>query len=202
MSKAEYRIFGDQISGNCLKVKWTADLLNLDYEWIEMDILSGACRDPEFLKLNPAGQVPFIVLADGKTISQSNAIVVYLLKAEDSSLLPADAYEYAQMLQWMFWEQYTHEPAIAVRRFKKHYLKLPDTEIDPILLDKGYAALKIMEDHLTGSAYFVGADLSAADISLVAYTRLAHEGGYSLADFPRVKSWISKVENTLGINES
>ncbi|HQT52932.1 MAG TPA: glutathione S-transferase N-terminal domain-containing protein, partial [Phenylobacterium sp.] len=102
------RIFGDSISGNCLKVKWTADHLRLSYDWIETDVLKAATRTPEFLALNPAGQVPAVILDDGRPLAQSNAIILHL--AEGSALIPADPYDRARMLEWMFWEQYSHEP--------------------------------------------------------------------------------------------
>ena len=102
------RIYGDSISGNCLKVKWVADYLGRKYEWIETDVLRGESRTAQFLALNPAGQVPLVVLGDGRPLAQSNAIIVHL--AEGSDLIPADAYDRARMLEWMFWEQYSHEP--------------------------------------------------------------------------------------------
>ena len=102
------KIFGDSRSGNCLKVKWTADFLAIPAEWIETDIMKGESRTPEFLALNPAGQTPAVILDDGRPLAQSNAIIFHL--AEGSALIPADAYARAQMLEWMFWEQYSHEP--------------------------------------------------------------------------------------------
>ena len=102
------KIYGDSISGNCLKVAWTADSLGLPYDWIEVDIMKGESRTPVFLAMNPAGQVPVVVLDDGRALSQSNAIIVHL--AEGSALIPNDAYDRARMLEWMFWEQYSHEP--------------------------------------------------------------------------------------------
>ena len=108
-------IYGDSISGNCLKVKWTADLLGLAYRWIEVEILTGATRTPQFLTMNPAGQVPTVLLEDGRPLAQSNAIILHL--AEGSTLIPSDAYQRAKMLEWMFWEQYSHEPYVAVARF-------------------------------------------------------------------------------------
>ena len=188
-------IYGDSISGNCLKVKWVADLLGMSYQWRETSVLAKETRTPEFLALNPAGQVPLVVLEGDRPLAQSNAILLHL--AEGSALIPSDAYERAKMFEWLFWEQYSHEPVIAVRRFHKHYLNKPDSEIDPALMSKGLAVLGLMEAHLDGRRFFVGETLSLADIALVAYTRLAHEGGFDLAPFPAVRGWIGRVEQSL-----
>ena len=188
-------IYGDSISGNCLKVKWVADLLGMSYQWRETSVLAKETRTPEFLALNPAGQVPLAVLEGERPLAQSNAIMLHL--AEGSALIPSDPYERAKMFEWLFWEQYSHEPVIAVRRFHKHYLNKPDSEIDPALMSKGLAVLGLMEAHLDGRRFFVGETLSLADIALVAYTRLAHEGGFDLAPFPAVRGWIGRVEQGL-----
>ncbi len=191
------RIFGDSISGNCLKVKWTADHLGIPYEWIETDVLKAETRTAEFLTLNPAGQVPAIILDDGRPLAQSNAIILHL--AEDSALIPADSYDRARMLEWLFWEQYSHEPYIAVARFQMEYLGRPKADLDPKLYERGGAALARMETVLAGQAFLVGNTLTLADVSLVAYTRVAHQGGFDLADYPAVKAWVSRVEAGLGI---
>ena len=188
-------LYGDSISGNCLKVKWVADLLGVSYQWRETSVLAKETRTPEFLALNPAGQVPLAVLEGERPLAQSNAIMLHL--AEGSALIPSDPYERAKMFEWLFWEQYSHEPVIAVRRFHKHYLNKPDSEIDPALMSKGLAVLGLMEAHLDGRRFFVGETLSLADIALVAYTRLAHEGGFDLAPFPAVRGWIGRVEQSL-----
>src|SRR5215218_4545069 len=127
--RAMLTIYGDSISGNCLKVKWTADHLGLAYDWIETDVLKGGSRTPEFLAMNPAGQVPAVILDDGRALAQSNAIILHL--AEGSALIPSDAYQRAKMLEWMFWEQYSHEPYIAVARFQMAYLGKAASELDP-----------------------------------------------------------------------
>jgi glutathione S-transferase len=119
--------------------------------------------------------------------------------AEGSDLIPADAYDRAVMFQWMFWEQYSHEPVIAVRRFQKHYLGKPDSEIDPSLLTRGRAVLSRMSDALVGRDWFAGTALSLADVALVAYTRVAHEGGFDLAAWPVVRDWVARVEVQLPI---
>lgn len=192
------RIFGDSASGNCLKAKWVAQRLGLAHEWIEIDILKGETRTDAFLALNPFGQVPVVQFDDGRTLSQSNAIILHL--AEGSDLIPADAFERAKMLEWMFWEQYSHEPAIAVRRFQKHYLKKSDEAIDADLLPRGRRALGRMEMALISSDFIAGGTaISLADIALLAYTRLAHEGGFDLDDFPAVHAWVARCELELGL---
>jgi glutathione S-transferase len=192
------RIFGDSISGNCLKVKWVAERLGIAHEWIEIDILKGETRTDAFLALNPFGQVPVVQFDDGRTLSQSNAIILHF--AEGSDLVPADAFERAKMLEWMFWEQYSHEPTIAVRRFQKHYLKKSDDAIDADLMAKGRRALGRMEMALISSDFIAGgAALTLADIALLAYTRLSHEGGFDLGDFPAVHAWVARCELELGL---
>ena len=195
-------IFGDSRSGNCLKVRWTATHLGVDFDWTEIDVLSGATRTEEFLKLNPSGQVPAVILPDGRGLSQSNAIIVYLAGLADSSLLPTDLFERAKVNEWLFWEQYSHEPTIAVRRFQKAFLNKPDDEIDPQLLAKGRRALGQMEMALAASDYLVGDALTVADIALVAYTRVAHEGGFDLAEFANVRAWVARVERDLLIEKA
>ena len=192
-------LYGSSISGNCLKPKWTADLLNVKYDWVEIDILAGESRTPEFLEMSPAGQVPVLRVPARGALDQSNAIILFIAEGEDSDLIPNNRFKRAQMMGWLFWEQYSHETAIAVRRFQKTYLNLPDEEIDPALLTKGYAALQRMEDQLADNACIVGDDLTLADIALVAYTRVAHEGGFDLAPYPRVIKWIEQTEDALGI---
>ncbi|MBA3068499.1 MAG: glutathione S-transferase family protein [Hyphomonas sp.] len=192
------RIFGDSISGNCLKVKWVGERLGVAHEWIEIDILKGETRTDAFLALNPFGQVPVIQFDDGRTLSQSNAIILHL--AEGSDLIPDAAFERAKMFEWMFWEQYSHEPTIAVRRFQKHYLKKSDDAIDADLMAKGRRALGRMEMALISSDFIAGgASLTLADISLLAYTRLAHEGGFDLGEFPAVHAWVARCERELGL---
>src|SRR5690606_14332897 len=127
----------------CLKVKWTADHLGLSYEWIDIDVLNNGTRAPEFLALNPAGQVPTEVLDDGRPLAQSNAIILHL--ADGSDLIPADPYQRAKMFEWMFWEQYSHEPYIAVARFQVRYLGKPLADLDERLVTRGGAALALME---------------------------------------------------------
>ena len=190
-------IYGDSTSGNCLKVKFVCDRLGIPYHWIETSVLKAETRTPEFLGMNPAGQVPVVRFADSGMLAQSNAIILHL--AEGSALIPADAFERALMFQWLFWEQYSHETAIAVLRFQKFYLKKPDSEIDPNLRPRCLRVLSLMDEHLEDRHYFVGKHLSLADIALVAYTRFSHEAGIELKDYPAVAAWVRRVEKDLKI---
>ena len=192
-------IYGDRVSGNCLKVKWTAQKLGLPYRWIQTEVLKGETRTPAFLAINPAGQVPTVVLDDGRPLAQSNAIILHL--AEGSALIPNDAYDRARMMEWLFWEQYSHEPYIAVARFHRHLAGKAASEIEPRLMERGNAALARMEQQLGSTPFLVGEALTLADVALVAYTRVAHEGGFDLAAYPAVKAWVARVEAALGIED-
>ncbi|MEE2567007.1 glutathione S-transferase family protein [Hyphobacterium marinum] len=191
-------VYGDSRSGNCQKVRWVAERMGVDFDWIEVDITSGFTRTADFLAINPAGQVPCLVREDGRVLAQSGAIMLYL--AEGSDLIPEDAFDRAKMLEWMFWEQYSHEPAIAVRRFQKVILKKPESEIDPYLMNKGRRALGVMEMRLMAREFFVGEGLTLADLALVAYTRTAPEAGFDLDEFPAVRAWVHRVERELGLD--
>ena len=191
------KVYGDTNSGNCLKVKWVCDYLALPYSWIAVDTLKGETRTAEFLKLNSAGQVPTVELDDGRTLAQSNAIIRYL--ARGSNLIPADAFATGKMDEWLFWEQYSHEPYIAVCRFQMFYLKKPVSDLDPEKVKRGYAALSRMEQQLAVTPFLVGDAITLADISLLAYTRLAHEGGFDLDGYAAVCRWIGAAEKSLGL---
>jgi glutathione S-transferase len=191
------KIYGDLNSGNCLKVKWVGDRLGLAYRWVDVDMMQGATRTPEFLALNLAGQVPVVAFDDGRTLAQSNAIIRYL--ARDSDLIPADPFVAAKMDQWLFWEQYSHEPYIAVCRFQMVYLGKPASERDPDKVRRGEAALALMEQHLAAADYLAGDALSLADVALLAYTRLAEEGGFALDRYPAIQRWICRAETALGL---
>ncbi|APX87149.1 glutathione S-transferase [Methylorubrum extorquens] len=192
-----FTVYGDRKSGNCLKVAWVAAHLGIDLDWRELDILKGETRTPDFLALNPDGRVPTLVLEDGRSLAESNAIIGYL--ARDSALIPAGAFAQAKMRQWLFWEQYSHEPYIAVRRFQLLYLGRSEAELEPKLFERGHAALALMEGALAERPFLVGSALSLADVALVAYTRLAHEGGFDLTPYPALRAWIARVEAGLGI---
>jgi glutathione S-transferase len=191
------KIYGDVNSGNCLKVKWVCDRLGLPYTWIAVDILKQESRTPQFLKLNSAGQVPVIEFEDGRTLAQSNAIIRYLARGSD--LIPSDDFAAAKMDEWLFWEQYSHEPAIAVCRYQIVYLGRSASELDPDRVKRGYAALARMEHELAASRFLVGNKLTLADIALLAYTRLAHEGDFRLDNYASLRRWIVEAENFLSL---
>jgi glutathione S-transferase len=191
------KIYGDLNSGNCLKVKWVCDHLALPYDWIELDTLKGESRTPEFLKLNGAGQVPTVVLDDGRALAQSNAIIRYLARGSD--LIPADAYDVAKMDEWMFWEQNSHEPFVAGCRFQMVYLGKPVSDLDPEKIKRGYAALARMEHQLATTKFLLGERASLADVSLLAYTRVAHQGGFHLDGYASIRRWIGDAERALGV---
>lgn len=194
------KIYGDHISANCHKITYTADYLGLPYEWIDVDILNAGSRTPEFLAMNPVGQVPTVQFKSGDCLAQSNAVMLYI--ADGSKLIPKDKFQRAKMLEWLFWEQYNHEPSIAVCRTQlKHKGKTPE-QLDQTKVSKGNDALDLMEKHLTTRDWFVGDHISLADIALVAYTRLAHEGGFDLSTRPSVLQWIARTEHALNITTS
>jgi glutathione S-transferase len=194
------KIYGDSNSGNCLKVKWVCDRLALPYDWIEVDTLKGETRTAQYLKLNSAGQVPAIAFEDGRTLAQSNAIIRYL--ASGSALIPSDGFAAAKMDEWLFWEQYSHEPYVAVCRFQMRYLGKSASDLDPDKVKRGYAALARMESQLAATRFLVGAAVSLADVALLAYTRVAHEGGFHLDGYAAVRRWIGQAELALGLAPS
>jgi glutathione S-transferase len=177
------RIYGDLGSGNCLKVKYAADVLGLAYEWVPIDIMRGESRTPEFLARNITGQVPVIELADGRCLGQSNAIIRFL--ARGSALLPDDAFLQAKVDEWLFWEQNAHEFFVAGARFQVVY--------------RGNEALDMMEKVLGSADYFVGKTLTIADIALLPYTRMAGDGGFDLSIRPNLSAWIKRCEDVLGL---
>lgn len=181
-------------SGNGYKVRLLLAQLGLEYKLVERDILKGETRTPEFLKKNPNGRIPTLQLEDGTHLAESGAILWYL--AEGTGYAPTDRLTRAQTLQWMFFEQYSHEPYIAVARFWRHFLtKLsPLQELDlPERMKKGYAALDVMEQHLGRHEFFVGERYGLADIALYGYTHVAHEGDFDLARYPHIKAWLARV---------
>jgi len=162
-----------------------------------VDILKGETRTEEFLALNPFGQVPVLELEDGRTLAQSNAIIRYL--ARGSALIPADDFAAAQMDAWLFWEQYSHEPYVAVCRFQMRYLGRAAEEREDWRVERGEAALNVLEAHLAARDWLVSDDMTLADIALLPYTRLAHEGGFDLTNRPAVRRWIARAEERLGL---
>ena len=191
------KIYGDLNSGNCLKVKSTADLLGLTYEWIAVDVTKGGAKTPAFLAMNPQGQVPAIELSDGRTLAQSNAVIRYL--ARGTRLLPDDAWTQAKIDEWLFWEQYSHEPYVAVCRYHMSYLGKSKESRDPQRVERGEKALDHMNTMLEGRDFLVGDTLTIADIALLAYTHVAHEGGFDLTARPNVQAWIIRCDVNFGL---
>ena len=191
-------VYGYSVSGNCHKLRLLLEQLGHEYRWVEVDSSKGETRTPEYLAKNPNGRVPMLELEDGRILVESNAILCYL--AEGTRYLPADAWLRAQALSWMFFEQYSHEPYIAVARFICGWTPLdsPRRADLPRLRERGNQALAVMETHLQSAAWFTGADYGIADIALFAYTDVAHQGGFDLATFPQVSAWLARVRATPG----
>jgi glutathione S-transferase len=188
------RVFGDIQSGNCYKVKLLMMQLGLPHEWIFIDIRTGITRQPDYLSKNANGRIPLLEHAPGQFLAESNAILWFL--AEGTPFLPAERLERAEALQWMFFEQYSHEPYIATSRYYITFLGQPEKYPEEIArrVKPGYAALGVMERHLAAHAFFAGGRYSIADIALYAYTHVAHEGGFDLAGFPAVRAWLDRVK--------
>ena len=190
-----FTVYGMADSGNCYKVKLALEQLALPYRWVEVDPARGETRTPGFLAMNAGGKVPTLALEDGGFLPESNAILHYL--AEGSALLPADRLGRARVLQWMFFEQYSHEPYVAVARSILRY-QPPDSprraEL-PRLLERGNQALSVMEQHLRREPFFAAGRYTVADIALFAYTHCAADGGFTLAEFPAVSAWLERVRS-------
>jgi glutathione S-transferase len=192
------RIFGDLGSGNCLKVKYTADHLGLPYTWVPIDIMKAETRTPEFLARYPLGRIPAVEFDDGRRLAESNAIARYL--ARGSALLPDDAFTQAKIDELLFWEQYSHEPYVATTRYHIVYLKRSLGEREAWRVERGEAALDAMDRRLlAGRSWLVGETMTIADIALLPYTRLAPEGGFDLASRVHVRAWIARCEDALGL---
>ena len=189
------RIYGDIQSGNCYKIKLLTNHLDIPHQWRHVDILKGDTHSEEFLSKNSNGKIPLLELEDGRYLAESNAILNYL--AEDSVFLPENPWLRAQILQWQFFEQYSHEPFIAVARFIAKYLGLPEERRAEYESKQkgGKRALSIMQEHLENHEYLVGEGLSIADISLYAYTHVAPEGGFDLSAYPAVQRWLEAVQS-------
>jgi len=187
------KIYGDIQSGNCYKVKLLCALLDIEHQWIHVDILAGETRNPEFLAKNPNGKIPLLELPDGRCLSESNAILNFL--ASDSDLLPKDNFQLAKVHQWQFFEQYSHEPFVAVARFIAKYLGLPEARRADFesKQEGGNRALSVMETQLMKTPYLVGDKLTTADITLYGYTHVAHEGGFDLSKYPAIQSWLGRI---------
>lgn len=191
-------VYGMKSSGNCYKVQLLLEQLHRPYRWVEVDSAAGQTRTPQYLAMNPNGKVPLLEAGPGRYLAESNAILCYL--AEGSPLLPQDAWQRAQVLQWLFFEQYSHEPYIAVARFICRWL--PDdhprrAEL-PRLRERGVQALAVMEQQLARQPFIAGAEYSVADIALFAYTHAAADGGFDLSTFPQIRAWLQRVRTQPG----
>lgn len=187
------KIYGDYYSGNCYKVALLCSHLALPHEWVAVDILAGETHTDDFEAKNPNGKIPALELADGRVLCESNAILNFL--ADGSALLPSDQFARAQVLQWQFFEQYSHEPYIAVARYINKYLGMPDdrrAEFDA-KQSGGHKALAVMDKQLAETDWLVADRFSIADISLYAYTHVAEEGGFDLSQYPAVSAWLARV---------
>ncbi len=193
-----HTIYGDVYSGNCYKLLLCCRILDIPFRWQRIDILQGQSRRADFLQLNPNGRIPLLQREDGRCLAESNAILNYL--AQGSCLLPEQAWPRAQVLQWQFFEQYSHEPAIAVARYIQRYLGLPDSEKarHAACLPKGYQALDVMEQQLKQQDFLADSGLSIADISLYAYTHVADEGGFCLDRYPAIRAWLARLADQAG----
>ncbi|MCK5886408.1 MAG: glutathione S-transferase family protein [Alcanivorax sp.] len=185
-------------SGNCYKLRLAMTQLGIAFRRIEKDITRGETRTADFLAINPNGRIPVLVRPEGKVLPESNAALWYL--ARESPLMPKDAFQQAQVLQWMFFEQYNHEPNIATSRYWIHVLGEKEKYAEALAekQQKGHDALRVMESHLSGRDFFVGSDYSIADIALYAYTHVAGQGGFSLEDYPAIQAWLKRVEQQPG----
>jgi len=187
------KVYGDMRSGNCYKIALVTALLDIAHQWVAVDILAGETRTAQFTAKNPNAKIPLLELDDGRVLWESNAIIDFL--ARGSELLPEDPFLQAQVLQWQFFEQYSHEPYIAVARFIAKYLGLPENRQAEYASKQagGHKALGVMESRLAEYPFLVGSHLSVADISLYAYTHVAHEGGFDLSGYPGVQAWLARV---------
>ncbi|MDD9897282.1 MAG: glutathione S-transferase family protein [Gammaproteobacteria bacterium] len=189
-----YKVYGDVYSGNCYKIKLLLSLLDMEHEWLHVNILEGETHTPEFEKMNPNARIPVLDLGNGLYLSESNAILNFL--AEGTDFLPADPYNRAKVLQWQFFEQYSHEPFIATARYIKKYLGLPkDREAEYYGKQQGgHKALDIMDRQLAATTWLAGSQLTIADISLYAYTHVAEEGGFDVSGYESIGRWIGAMQ--------
>ncbi len=193
-----YKIYGDILSGNCYKIRLLMQFIGLGYKWFHVDVLSGETYTEEFKRMNPSAQIPVVDLGNDLYLWESNAILNYF--AEGTEFLPRDDHLRAKILQWQFFEQYSHEPYIATARYIHKYLGLPDERKAEYQAKQagGHKALSVMNEHLDHQKYFVGDSMTIADITLYAYTHVAEEGGFELSAYSNVIRWIKDFESTSG----
>jgi glutathione S-transferase len=190
------RLYDYLISGNGYKVRLLLAQLGISFERVELNITKGETRTPEFLRKFPNGRIPAVELDDGKLLFESNAIILYF--ADGTPFIPADRFQRAQIFQWLFFEQYSHEPYIASVRYLVMHPEVSDPRrsiVDTLMRPRGYDALGVMEGHLKSREWFVGERYSVADIALYAYTHVADEGGFDLARYPAILAWLERVKS-------
>jgi len=189
-----YQVFADELSGNCYKIKLLMAFLQIEHQWHHVNILAGETTKDDFKKKNTNGKIPVLQISESEYLSESNAILNFL--AEGSSFLPDSGFQRAKVLQWQFFEQYSHEPYIAVARYINKYLGLPKDRLEEYHSKQqgGHKALSVMEQQLSQTPFLVGKQITIADISLYAYTQVAHEGGFDLTKYPNIQNWISGIE--------
>ena len=194
-----FTLYSMQLSANSYKARLMLSMLARSFRLVEVDVLSGGNKTPEYLKLNPAGQVPILVLPDGRLLPESGAILHYL--ADGTPLLPSERFARAEMLRWMFFEQHSHDPFIGQARYWLHLVK-GGRELKQNLLeeweDRGYEALRVMDTHLADKPFFAGDQATLADIALYANTHVAHEGGFELGPFQAVRVWLQRFAKEPG----
>jgi len=189
------KLYGDVLSGNCYKAQLLLEQLQRPFEWMQIDLAAGENHAERFLQINPTGEIPVLELDDGRLIAESNAILCYL--SEASEFLPKEPVEKAQVLQWLFFEQNSHQPFVASARYIVHHLRNPERLAQKLQekIEAGYRALDVMNNHLHSRKFFVNDQYSIADIALFAYTHVADEGGFELGRFPAILKWIDRVQS-------
>lgn len=195
---ASYTLYGDRRSGNCYKAALILSLTGREFQWVETDVMTGGTRTREFLAMNPNGKVPLLQLPDGRYLAESNAMLLHL--SEGTRFLPQDDFERALVYQWLFFEQYSHEPYIAVARFIVLFAGREAEEAERLeqLRMKGAVALAIMDQVLADKAFLTGDTFTVADIALFAYTHVAGDGGFDLGAYRNVQKWIDRIEGYPG----
>jgi len=189
-----YRVYGDMLSGNCYKIKLLMRFLEIEHEWCHVDILAGETHTDNFVRMNSNAKIPVLQIDESGFLCESNAILNFL--AEGSEFLPEGGLPRAKVLQWQFFEQYSHEPHIAVARFIQKFLKMPAERAEEFRSKQagGYRALDVMEKQLAETPYIAGQRPTIADVSLYAYTHVADEGGFDLGSYPAIRKWLSSIE--------